>query len=316
MAAVALVAGLLWGCSSCSTPSQAVKGTTEPSPKPKPSPPQGTEHGVPLPVSTVATAPGAAPVLMLITTKQISVGHHGKLQKVATLTAGKVDSTAKKGGEEGYLITPLLSALKKNAAADRGAKGRDASGVPLVWADHTTPYRALTEVLYTVGQAGYLRYHLAVRARGRLAAIRFVFPQYKATRDRRAIIKEDHPRLNLVVAISYKGFMVSSGAGELTTVNCSVALANERCPVSFKPGADGQDGRWEDRYDYKKLRTFIEQIKKKYADEREVIVSAGDEIPYQVVVRTLDTVRGKSTEKCTGDDGCLFDQPILAAGVQ
>ena len=31
---------------------------------------------------------------------------------------------------------------------------------------------------------------------------------------------------------------------------------------------------------------------------------------------TMDILRGAATEKCTGKDGCLFDQVILSAGVQ
>ncbi len=57
-------------------------------------------------------------------------------------------------------------------------------------------------------------------------------------------------------------------------------------------------------------------IKKQFSHERQVIISADRNIPYQVVVRTMDHVRGKSTVKCTGDDGCLFDEIVLSAGVQ
>jgi hypothetical protein len=30
----------------------------------------------------------------------------------------------------------------------------------------------------------------------------------------------------------------------------------------------------------------------------------------------MDTLRGVATKKCTGKDGCNFDQVILSAGVQ
>ena len=62
---------------------------------------------------------------------------------------------------------------------------------------------------------------------------------------------------------------------------------------------------------------MMADIKQKYAQR-----AAGDPhaptgmIPYKVVVKTMDTLRGKPTAKCTGKDGCLFDQVILSAGVQ
>jgi hypothetical protein len=47
-----------------------------------------------------------------------------------------------------------------------------------------------------------------------------------------------------------------------------------------------------------------------------VIVIADRGIPYRVVVRTMDSLRGTPTRTCTGDDGCLFDQVILGTGVK
>ena len=35
-----------------------------------------------------------------------------------------------------------------------------------------------------------------------------------------------------------------------------------------------------------------------------------------IVSKAMDTLRGKATKACTGDDNCLFDQVILSAGVQ
>ena len=39
-------------------------------------------------------------------------------------------------------------------------------------------------------------------------------------------------------------------------------------------------------------------------------------VPYQVLVKTLDAVRGKSSRECTGADGCLFDRVSFAGGVK
>ena len=45
----------------------------------------------------------------------------------------------------------------------RTAKGKDASfSEAIVIADHTTPYRLFMEVLFTLGQTEFGRYHLMV----------------------------------------------------------------------------------------------------------------------------------------------------------
>ena len=136
----------------------------------------------------------------------------------------------------------------------------------------------------------------------------------------------DQPKLNLTVAISYKGFIIGgSGAilpgadGELPTIKCSVPLQKDRCPafMATRTNAEGeQESIWVDKYNYKALVDKITEIKSKYAGERQAILSADRLVPYKVVVKTMDSLRGKATRKCTGSDGCLFDQIILSAGVQ
>lgn len=134
-------------------------------------------------------------------------------------------------------------------------------------------------------------------------------------------------KLNLTVVISYKGFILGGAGGiikhkvdgTLPTIRCLAPLVNERCPgysqAAKDPKSLGGD-TWVDKYDYKGLATMLAEIKEQYAHERQSILSADLQIPYQVVVRTMDTIRGKATPKCTGKDGCLFDQVILSAGVQ
>jgi len=136
----------------------------------------------------------------------------------------------------------------------------------------------------------------------------------------------DEPKLNLTVAVSYKGFIIGgSGAilpgpdGQLPTIKCSVPLDKGHCPafLATRTNAEGQRERvWVDRYDYKSLATKVQEVKAKYPAERQAILSADRSIPYKVVVKAMDTLRGKATTKCTGSDGCLFDQVILSAGVQ
>lgn len=127
--------------------------------------------------------------------------------------------------------------------------------------------------------------------------------------------EEPQEKLNLTIAISYKGFMVAGAGGVVTTTagsNISVPCKspkNGRC--AWLKGKD-----WRDEYDYKALVKMMKEAKEKFPHERQVIMTADRRVPYKVVVTTMDTVRGVATGKCTGEDGCLFDQVILSAGVQ
>ncbi len=139
---------------------------------------------------------------------------------------------------------------------------------------------------------------------------------------------EDKPKLNLTVAISVKGYVVAGSGGVITasgnpedniSVKCNVPLKDGRCPAFLASRINEKGDRemfWVDKYNYAGLIKMMEKVKKKYAHERQVILTADRHVPYKIVVNTMDTLRGTATEKCTGDDGCLFDQVILSAGVQ
>jgi biopolymer transport protein ExbD len=137
---------------------------------------------------------------------------------------------------------------------------------------------------------------------------------------------EDKPKLNLTVAISYTGFIVAGAGGVMTaadgsspTIKCSVPLQQGRCPayLATKTTAGGDKSHaWVDRYDYAALTKMLTQIKEKYPQERQAILTGDRLVPYKVVVDTMDALRGRATSKCTGKDGCFFDQILLSAGVQ
>lgn len=273
-----------------------------------------------LPISTASTTQSESPTQLIINTSTISTQRKvNERLELVTLSAGRVAAKDKKGGEQGYLIPALLSELKKSVKA---ARVSGESGGPLVWADQTTPYRTLSEVLFTVGQAGFERYQLVVRNRkDRLSVIRFAFARYRVDR-REGASEQDHPRLGLTVTVARGGFIIADSRevwrdpkGELPTVKCKAPLVKGRCPMIFWPETSNRLARWDDPYDHAQLRALVRRAKKEYPDEREVFIRADPEISYQAVVRTLDTARGVSTEKCTGDDGCLFDRPRLAARV-
>ena len=72
----------------------------------------------------------------------------------------------KRSGPTDLYIVPLASALSHARETDkaiRAAKGLDPStSEAIVVADATTPYRLLIEVLFTLGQSEYGKYHLMV----------------------------------------------------------------------------------------------------------------------------------------------------------
>jgi biopolymer transport protein ExbD len=84
---------------------------------------------------------------------------------VAPITNGKVDSSLKPDGENGYKIEPIVSQLTKISNRERRVaemSNEKFAGELMVVADQTTPYRLIMEVLYSCGQAGYSNYRLVV----------------------------------------------------------------------------------------------------------------------------------------------------------
>jgi biopolymer transport protein ExbD len=84
---------------------------------------------------------------------------------IAPVNAGKVDPAVKRDGENGYYITPLVDILEKHARKEKKVAeltGQKFDAQLMLIADQTTPYRLLTEVIYSCGQAGYANYRLLV----------------------------------------------------------------------------------------------------------------------------------------------------------
>jgi len=121
-----------------------------------------------LPISIVKSPPGQEGVLVTISKRQIIVGD----AKVLTLPGREstaqtgVGARYKRGGPNDMYIVPLGSALQSARRTDkaiRAAKGLDpASSEAIIIADQTTPYRLFIEVLFTLGQSEFGKYHLMV----------------------------------------------------------------------------------------------------------------------------------------------------------
>ena len=78
---------------------------------------------------------------------------------VLELRTGIVDPSLKQGGSSGFLITPLYKTLseirdRKKRTAARFANQPFVGNVQII-ADKRTPYRTLSEVIYTLGQTEF-----------------------------------------------------------------------------------------------------------------------------------------------------------------
>ena len=121
-----------------------------------------------LPASIMKKPPAQEGVLVTVSKTQILVGD----DKILTLPGREslaqagVDARFKRSGPNDLFIVPLGNALmsaRKTDIAVRRAKGLDpSSSEAIVIADKGTPYRLLMEVLFTLGQSEYGKYHLMV----------------------------------------------------------------------------------------------------------------------------------------------------------
>nr|PZN25227.1 MAG: biopolymer transporter ExbD [Pseudomonadota bacterium] len=121
-----------------------------------------------LPTSIVRTEPHDEGVVVTISKSQILVGENKilSLPSRESMAQTGVGAQHKRGGPNDPYIVPLgnaLQAARKTDIAVRRAKGQDTrSSTAIIVADHTTPYRLLVEVLYTLGQSEFGEYHLMV----------------------------------------------------------------------------------------------------------------------------------------------------------
>jgi biopolymer transport protein ExbD len=121
-----------------------------------------------LPTSVVHSDPHQEGVTVTISKSQILVGD----QKILALPGREsqaqtgVGAQHKRGGPNDLYIVPLgnvMMAARRTDAALRRAKGLDPStSEAIIIADRGTPYRLFIEVLFTLGQSEFGKYHLMV----------------------------------------------------------------------------------------------------------------------------------------------------------
>jgi biopolymer transport protein ExbD len=123
-----------------------------------------------LPASVMHAEPSQEGVVVVVSKSQILVGEDPEplvlLPSREQLAQSGVDAKYKRSGPNDLYIVPLANALSHARETDKAirvAKGLDpASSEAIVVADATTPYRLLIEVLFTLGQSEFGKYHLMV----------------------------------------------------------------------------------------------------------------------------------------------------------
>lgn len=113
-----------------------------------------------LPASTTEISPEAS-ASVTVTANAIVVND----QLVVQIKDGTIDKAFKQGEETSLQIQPLFEALNEEATRQKNIaqlSGGKFNGVLTVIAHQETPYRLLTEVLYTAGQAEFQKFKFAV----------------------------------------------------------------------------------------------------------------------------------------------------------
>ena len=123
------------------------------------------DQNLQIPKSVTQLKPKLA-VTVTVTKKVLLVEGDG----VAPINQGRIDPAMKRDGENGYYISPLVDLLEKHAKREKRVAeltGQKFEAQLMIVADQTTPYRLLTEIIYSCGQAGYQNYRLLVlKAKG------------------------------------------------------------------------------------------------------------------------------------------------------
>ena len=123
-----------------------------------------------LPQSVMVGEPSDEGVLVVVSKTQILVGEESTpvvtLPSRDQLAQSGIDAKHKRSGPNDLYIVPLANSLQHAREIDkavRAAKGLDPStSEARIVADKTTPYRLLIEVLYTLGQSEFGKYHLMI----------------------------------------------------------------------------------------------------------------------------------------------------------
>ena len=99
------------------------------------------------------------------------------------------------------------------------------------------------------------------------------------------------PPLMLTVAISDKGFYIAGAGGVLDGPADAAGLDTAKPPTVPRRGGD---------YDYAGLTDKLTLIKLQFEKEKKVILVAESEIPYDIIIQTMDACRDHAVKAASG----------------
>ena len=246
-------------------------------------------RNVHLPSSTAALAPGPAEIYVALTSTDLRVGLGNEGRTVATIPAG-ADRTLGFPAEykrserpQDYFVMPLGEAVraKSGVAAPLHAQ---------LALEASTPYRTVTEILYTLSQSEVAFFELLVRNGDRVTAIRTVAPSAGSAR------VPSQPTLNLAVIVVHDGISIKATGGNVAP-GCNGVGAGLAIPRA--PGGG---------HDFAALRqcaTKVRSVSPEFERETQVVVIANADVDFQTVVDILDALR-------TTDTGApMFTDPVF-----
>lgn len=151
-----------------------------------------------------------------------------------------------------------------------------------------------------------------------LAAIAVSPPKFAAApSEKKEEEKKEEKPLKFKVFILEDGFRISTAAQqEGAEAGKEQDSSGPSIPLA-KPSAPLDD---YERYDYAALEAKAKELKQKAKHETVVTISAENNIPMQVLINTMDSVRGTDCkllmlkEDEPIPEECLFFQPIVEAG--
>jgi len=128
------------------------------------SPPQSSD--LMMPKSVVTTEAAQEGLAILVSKSHIVVDDNPVCPVPPDATHGVEGKYKKSGGTNDLYIVPLANAAQSWRDRDiqiRAAMGKDTSGSDaIIVADSNTPFRLLTEVIFTLGQTSFAKFHLMV----------------------------------------------------------------------------------------------------------------------------------------------------------
>ena len=149
------------------------------------------------------------------------------------------------------------------------------------------------------------------------AAISVTPPRFAAQADQKKEDKKEEEPLNLKVFIMEDGYRVSA-QGQQQGAEAGKAADSTRPTIPLaNPGGNPDD---YSRYDYAALEAQAKKYKQLFPHETVVTISAENSVHMQVLVSTMDALRGTDCRMLKALQGeeippeCYFWQPVVEAG--